>query len=276
MNKMLFVFTAVIMSCTAFAQVDKGLELFAQGKYQESLATLESYSSAEATLIKADAWHKLGEFDLALTAYFDAEEMGCSDLSLFLNRAICLISLEKTEEAEYDLLTYFVQDENNSKLHYYLAAIDYLDRNLREAHFHLDRAIELLPDYMEAHYLRAAVFIDQHKPISAQKSFQYCVELQPENLRNQLNLAIVNIELLQYNNALDRLIELEEKEHNFKPELLFYKGLAQNALHQQEEACMSWNKSAEDGDLFSKEMIEQVCIKGKKAPRRKRKTVATF
>lgn len=273
---MLLVFSAVLMSFSAFAQVDKGRELFAQAKYQEALAALENYSSADATLIKADAWHKLGEFDLALTAYFDAEEMGCSDLSLLLNRAICLISLEKTEEAEYDLLTYFVQDENNPKLHYYLAAIDYLDRNLREAHFHLDKAIELWPDYMDAHYLRAAVFIDQHKPISAQKSFQHCIELQPENLRTQLNLAIVNIELLQFNNALERLIELEQKEHNFMPELLFYKGLAQNALHQQEEACESWNESADAGDLFSKEMIEQVCVKGRKASRKKRKTVATF
>ncbi|MGB0423245.1 MAG: tetratricopeptide repeat protein [Flavobacteriales bacterium] len=273
---MLLLFTIFFFSVSSVAQVEKGREHFAKGNFQEALNALENYTSPDAILIKADAWHKLGEFELALGAYFEAEESGCLDESLLLNRAICLISLEKTEEAEYDLLSYFVQDENNPKVHYYLAAIDYLDHNLREAHFHLDRAIELWPDYMDAHYLKAAVFIEQNKPISAQKSFQFCNELQPENMRTQLNLAIVNIELLQFTNALDRLVELEGKSPEFMPELLYYKGLALNALHQQEEACESWDESAKAGDQYAQDMMNQVCVKGRKPSRKKRKTVANF
>lgn len=276
MNKALFICTLLFVSLSTVAQVDRARKLFAQANYHEAINALENNSDAESTLIKADSWHKLGEHELALAAYFDAEELGCTDLSLLLNRAICLISLDKTEEAEFDLLTYFVQDENNPTVHYYLAAIDYLDRNLREAHFHLDRAVELWPDYMDAHYLRAAVFVDQNKPISAQKEFEHCNELQPENLRTQLNLAIVNIELMQFSDALDGLIKLEEKQPEFIPELLYYKGMAYNALHRQEDACESWNKSAEAGDTFAQEMKEQVCVKGRKASRKKRKTVATF
>ncbi|NQX90876.1 MAG: tetratricopeptide repeat protein [Flavobacteriales bacterium] len=258
------------------AQIDQASESFAIAKYQECLDLLEGDYTPEACMLRADAHHKLQELTAAIEQYDLAEEYGYPNLDLYLHRGICLVTLELLDQAEIDLLTYFTSNPDNPKVHYYLAAVDYYDANYREALFHLDVAIDKDKSYMDAYVLRAAVLSAQNKKLSAQKAFEECLDMDPNNERAMLNLAIIQLDLLQPQKAIELLNQLVKMETEYKAEALYYRGLAFESTHDRDSACGDWNTASELGDEYATELVEQVCEKGKKAPRNRRKTSVSF
>ncbi|MEO0403732.1 MAG: tetratricopeptide repeat protein [Bacteroidota bacterium] len=261
---------------TMSAQMDQAMESFAIAKYQECLLYLQEDESAEGCMLRADAYHKMQQLEDALEQYDLAEEYGYPELDLFLHRGICLVTLELLDQAEIDLLTYFTSNPNNPKVHYYLAAVDYYDANYREALFHLDVAIEKDATYMDAYILRATVLSAQNKKISAEKAFEECLEKDPNNERALLNLAIIQLDLMKPEKAIELLDQLVKEQGDLTAEALYYRGMAYENNHNKDAACEDWNTASNLGDEYASNLVSQVCQKGKKAPKNKRKTSVSF
>jgi tetratricopeptide (TPR) repeat protein len=268
-------FFASIFHLSAQNEMDKAQDFYDSGEYREVLQVLHGTDAPEGIFLIADAYHKMEMLDSALTFYYMAEDAGYEEGNLFLHRGICQTSLELTQGAEDDLLTYYINAPEDERVHYYLAAVDYIDHNLREALFHLGKAIEINPSYMEAHYLKAAVFMEQNKMISALETFEFCAKLNPEFTRSKLNIAITQYEMMHYEEAETILQEIISADDRLKAEALFYLGNVQYALHQSEMACNYWKQAEKLGDNYAADQVLQICVKGNKRMV-KRKTTASF
>ena len=264
------------ISLNMAAQFNDAQTAFLNGQYDKTLSLIEGDESPAALLLKADVLHKMERLEEALEMYNLAENASTNDPNLFLNRGICLSTLGYTTAAEDDLLQFHLLEPNNPKVHYYLAVVDYLDENLREALFHINEALKLEDGYMEAHYLKGAVFVAQNKMISAKEAFEYCLQINPQNSRTLLNLGITMVESYEFAEAIETFDEAMKKDESLIAEALYYRGLANNGLHLKEEACADWNEAVKAGDKYANELVTQVCIKGKKPSRKQRKTIASF
>lgn len=270
----LALFFGFISLANAQGASDDARILYEEGEYRQAMRAINERELPENLMLLADCYHKLDMLDSALTYYYAAEDAGYDEANLFLHRGICLTTLEITMGAEDDLLRYYTLEPDDKKVHYYLAAVDYIDNNLREALFHLNKAIEIDPRYMEAHYLKAAVYMEQNKMISALETFEHCLDLKPDFTRSKLNIAIAQYEMFHYEAAEELLTEIVQKEEELLAEALFYLGNTKFALHQQEEACEFWKKSELLGDNYAAEQVLQVCVKGTKRMVRRKTTVS--
>lgn len=268
-------FFASLFHLSAQDVMKSAQDLYEHAQYREVLSVLQGTEVPEELFLMADAYHKMEMLDSALTYYYMAEDGGYAEEHLFLHRGICQTSLELTQGAEDDLLTYYVNAPDDERVHYYLAAVDYIDHNLREALFHLDKAISINPNYMEAHYLKAAVFMEQNKMISALETFEFCTKMNPEFTRSKLNVAITHYEMMHYEEAETILKEVISSDENLKAEALFYLGNVHYALHQSATACDFWKQAEQLGDGYAADQVLQICVKGNKRMV-KRKTTASF
>ena len=245
----------------AIDNVDLAINLGKQGNYYK---------------LRADCHHKMESFASALADYDFAEKRGCTDLDLYINRGICRISMGMYDQGEMDLWRHLEAFPEDEKALYYLGEAEYLQFNNKACLNYLNQAIEADPEYMDAYYLRGANYVEMGRMDLAEKDFEMCVELNPDFQRNVLNLAIINIENLQPEEALISLHDLHSEDEELMAEILYYKAEAHYALHNQEEACFLWQQAAELGDVYAEKNYTNVCEKGNGRHKKKKVSFATF
>ena len=259
---------------------DQALELYAAGKFELAMTTVELDIVEKATpdmlMLRADCRHKLGHFAEALEDYDRAKILGFDKDELYLNRGICKTSLALYESAKIDLSNYMQRHEEDARGFYWLATIEYMMMEHKASLRYLSEAIYLDSTYADAYYLRAANYADQNKMNLAFEDFQTAFELKPSEHRSKMNMAIIMLDMGQFKNAMELLSELRLENLAFKAEVLYYRGEALYNLHDMEGACGDWVEAANLGDADAESNYRRLCIDKKDKPRFKRRLYVQF
>lgn len=263
----IFVFTfAFLCTYAGYTQhTEKLLNLYYQGDYTAVTNILvdDELLETEALFIIANAFHKLKDFESALMYYDLAEEKAYELEDYFLNRAICEISSGDFESAERSLFNFEDQVGDHQMIHYYFGVIDFYSMEYKTGHQSLDMALEINPEYTDAWYLKAAIFMEEEKYLKAEECFQEVLELDPMNESAELYLAVCKIYLKDFDEAFQDLNKIIDSSEINKAEALYYRGEANFHLHHLDQACQDWKDSAFLGDAFAKENVKSICEKGK-------------
>ena len=254
--------------------------LYDAGEFDQIIILIDAEASdlenADLAFVKANSLHKLDSFDVALDYYDAALNLGFIDPDLYLNRGICRISAGLSMDAENDLWSCIEAEGDTETAQYYLAVIDYLLFDNKESIRHLDLALETNSNYFEAHFLLAANYAELGQWAKARASYSKVLEIKPEHTNTKLQLARVEIELMNYDDALSLLQNIKEDEKVEKSIVCFYLAEAYFANKDQDKACEQWRVSAELGDSDARKNMLDICEKGKTKSKRKKGKYAQF
>lgn len=273
---LLFIF---ILGATLQMQAQSMQELqtlYVQEQYEDLLALLDAPSSADQHLLWADAHHKLGHFEEAMKGYLQAESAGENSFDLFLNRGICAFSLGDFQLTRSDLLKAKTLREDQ-RIPYYFAAMAYMENNHKAAAVFIKDALQLDANYMEAHYLLGAIYLEQKKFSGAEKAFISCIELRPEFTQSKINLALCFIEQFKFDEAIGLLSSLIENLNDATLADAYYqRGVCHYQMHNTTLACEDWHQASELGDSFAKEHIAGICEGNQRKIKRKKDIYMAF
>ncbi len=285
MNRIFILLSLLIFSLIGEAQnssytYSDAYVAFEEENYKEASLMLSSLiiqeNKSEYFHLRGDCFHKMDEFESALADYNFALQLNSKDEELLLSRGICETSLGLFEEAQGDISTYLSRYQDSSIAWYYLAVISYHNYENSESIKYLDKALAYNPSYMEALYLKAANFAEQNKWSQAAKTYEEVLVLQPDFHRVRLNLALIKMELNQYEEAIDDFNILRLQELDFIDEIYFYRAEAKYSIHDKIGACEDWQEAANLGDEDALKNIKNICEKGNKRLKRRRRSYIAF
>ncbi len=277
--------TCILVACftgniQAQSAYDQALEAYQKEEYAKALTTINiqlvQNESPKALMLRADCYHKLGEFTKALDDYERAKISGYAKDDLYLHRGICKVSLSLYESAKSDIKNYIQRRQDDPKGYYWLASAEYLMMENKASMRYLDEALYLDSLYADAYYLRAAIYADQKKMNLALEDFQEAYHLNPSLHRAKLNIAIILLDMGQNRNAIELLSELKLENTDFVHEVLYYKGEALFNMHDIEGACSDWVEAAQLGDNDAETNYKRLCLDKKGKPRFKRRSYYQF
>jgi len=272
---------SIFLLCTSFLQTEAQsiLELrslYDQGEYDAVLQKLPAPTTPAELLLWADAHHKLSHFDDAMRGYTQSELLGEQSTDLFLNRAICAFSMGDFELARRDLLTVKEQKEDK-RIPYYFGAMAYLDNNFKGATEFLKDALKLDQNYMDAHYLLGAIYLEQKKFLSAETAFIKCLNLRPEFSQSKVNLALCYIEQFKFQEAIDELNQLIESNTTDALTDAYYQlGVCYFQMHDTDTACENWTRAADRGDEDAKAHLAGICEGNQRRIKRRKNVHMAF
>jgi len=279
MKQITLVLTITLATITGFSQSASELYGLAKSAYEaEEFPDAVDYLDEALSLgkqgnfykLRGDCFQKMRNFGSALADYDFAERRGCTDLDLNLNRGICRISMGLFEAAEKDLYEHLEVFPDDAKAHYYLGEANYMMFENKRSIAHLDDALMIDDEMLEAHYLLGANYSELGKLKEAKGEFQICRRLKPGFIRIDLNLAILALEDANAEEAVAILTRIVPDSDELTAEVHFYLGEAYYAVHEKDQACQQWSAAAELGDSFGKRNYENICVK-KNGRHKKRK-----
>lgn len=275
----LLVFSAPF-ALVAQNKLDDAFLAFSDENYEHAIElvteVLENEKLADGYMLRADALHKQSNFINALADYDFAEKLGYSDDDLFQNRGICRSSLGMYDAAEKDFWRHLEVHPENAKSHYYLGVIDYMNGLMKDAIEHLDYALKFDADFMPSWYLKGAVYGEMGSYKKAKQAFDKASELAPDFHRVKMNLAILHLEQMQYEDAEYILSELILADESLTAEVFYYRGEARHFLKNHVGACEDWTEAAALGDDDAQANYDRICLKGKVNVKKKKRVYAEF
>ena len=264
----------------AQSPLDQAREAYKTGDYTKAWSDADiqitQHSTPEALMLRADCYHKLGEYSKALDDYDRAKSTGYSKDELYLNRGICKISLALYESARVDLNTFIQRNEDDVRAYYWMAALEYMNMENKACLRYLDEVLWRDSTYADAYYLRAANYADQKKMNLAMEDFQQALDLNPTMHRAKMNMAIILLDMGRNRNAIEMFSELKLESIDFTAEVLYYRGEALYNMHDMEGACGDWVEAAEMGDNDAELNYRKLCIDKHDKPRFKRRSYFQF
>jgi tetratricopeptide (TPR) repeat protein len=250
--------------------------LYDRQSYQAAIHNMDlaimKNKAGEYFKLRGDAHHKLGNFQLALADYNQAAKK-LNDPELYLNRAICRVSLEDFQEGVLDLYRYLKFEPESPKAFYYLAVIDYYTFNYKGALDYLENVMSLDEDFMPAYYLEGAVLAELKKYDEAIESYNIALDLEPTFFRARLNIANVLSAQGRYDEAHQLLELLLDEPINFFDEVYYAMAENKHASGDKNGACEFFEMAADQGDADAKINVERFCRKNEKKHEKKRKAV---
>lgn len=269
-------FVGWMCSFSAIGQCDAIETLYNDGAFEEVIERINEPQTPCEWLLLADSHHKLGAFEDALQAYDEVID-GSQDPSVLLHRGICLFSLAQYERSKDDLAMAYEEGLRDKRIPYYLAACDYMEGNYNRAIAYLKDALEIDPDYFDAHYLLGAAYLENGKPTSAQGAFEKCGALKPEDDRTQLNLAITLLDQFRFDDARTILDVLARSEDDSMARDAYYqRGCLRFQTHDRAGACEDWANAAELGDQDAIRLQDTICEGKKKKLVNRKKVYVSF
>lgn len=283
MCKALYIFAvSLLLSYSAIAQdeITKAQQAYDKGEYESAMLILtellDKGANAEAFKMRGDCLQKLGDTSMALSDYDKARVYGYSDDDLYLNRGICKSTAGQYDAAKLDLIAYIEKQQEDARGYYWMAAVEYLNADNKACMRYVDMAIALDSAYSDAYYLKGANLADMGKKLQAMEYFQISYELNPKQFRAKLNVAIMLIDMGQFDNALELLSELRLENVDFIDEILYYRGEVFYLLHDLDGACMEWNESANMGDPDAAVNHRKLCLDKSGKIKTKRRSFGEF
>lgn len=249
-----------------FAQdeMSKAQKAYADGEFETALVILTDFlekgANPEAFKLRGDCLQKLGDTAMALNDYDKARVYGYHEDDLYLNRGICKSTAGQFDGAKLDLIAYIEKQQEDPRGYYWMAAVEYLNADNKACMRYVDMAIALDSTYSDAYYLKGANLADMGKKLQAMDYFQASYELNPKQYRAKLNVAIMLIDMGQFENALELLSELRLENVDFIHEILYYRGEVFYLLHDLDGACMEWNEAANLGDPDAAVNHRKICM----------------
>lgn len=275
-----FLLFLLLIGLSGYSQnnINEAENLYAQGDYEAALAqlTVADIKDPQEYKLKGDCFHKLGDYRTALDYYDKSKLYGYHALDLYLNRGICKISLNDYEGARIDLISYMEQNQEDPKVYYWMAVVEYMMLENKASLRFLDQALVLDSTYADAYYLRGANYVEQDKQLFALSDFEQAFRLNPGMHRAKMNIAILMLEQENYKGSMELFSELKLESIDFVDEVLYYRGEVSFRMHDLEGACSDWKEAGDLGDLDAKDNYRKMCLEKNGKPRFKRRIYAEF
>ncbi len=164
---------------------------FALGEIKNNISICtnsDNQSSKEQLMNQAFKFHSQGNIQEAAKYYQDFINQGFNDHRVFSNYGIILNKLEKLEEAELSIRKAIELKPDFADAHSNLGSILCNLGKLQEAEFSYRKAIELNPDLAKAHYNLGSILSDLGKLQEAELSTRKAIELNPDLAKAHYNL----------------------------------------------------------------------------------------
>ena len=161
----------------------------------------ENKPSKEQLMIKALRIHSLGKISKAAKYYQYCIEQGLNDPRVFSNYGVILKDLGKYPEAELSTRKAIELNPDYINAHLNLGNILRDLGKFKEAELSTRKAIELNPDYAEAHLNLGNILRDLGKFKEAELSTRKAIELNPDYAKAHLNLGNILRDLGKFKEA---------------------------------------------------------------------------
>jgi tetratricopeptide (TPR) repeat protein len=183
----------VLVSSTAAAQTDRGIELYKARKYQEAAAALQETVNVEPENLQARyylglSYLELKKFNEAETELKRAASIrekldekpavpGEDQVKIAIARAC--IDLKKYDEAQANLDASRQINPANPEVYLYSGKLDVARKNFQGALPALEKAISLDPKNAYAHYFAGIAYSNTGRPDKMAEQFQQFLKLAP-------------------------------------------------------------------------------------------------
>jgi tetratricopeptide (TPR) repeat protein len=233
------------------------------------LSDLESHSKDAAYLkLLADSKHKQDKFSEAVKLYSKAIKYDDGNALLFFSRGAALVFLAEYKEALSDLNTAIKLQPDSAEMYYYkgycLAELFRYNAAIQA----YSKAISLKPDYAAAIYNRGAAKGELDRYEEGMADFKTALDKDPELVDGQINLALSQLGMKEYETAIKGFDEVIKSRDNNLGKAYFYRGEAKYELGNKEEACNDYKKALNLGYTTADINIKNLCGSNKKSKRR--------
>lgn len=244
--------------------------MYVNGQVQQVLEQIGETDDPELLFLQADCEHKLGHFDAAAALYQLSLDSGCTNALIYLNYGICLHSMGEYELSDDFLYKAGTQLPQEKKIPYYRGANAYMIGDLPSAKSHLNEAVVIDRNYVDALYLLAACAAEVGDFNAARNYFNRCEHVPELRDRVRLNQANLLLDDKDYNTAIEAYSQLlESTDKQIVREALYFRGVCRFYLRDSKGACEDWTVSARMGDEDARQHLIDQCEQGKKLKPRK-------
>ena len=223
-----------------------------QSKYKKKkVHNKKTKLSKEEIINQAFRFHSQGNISAAAKSYQTFINQGFQDQRVFLNYGVILKNLGKLKEAELSYRKAIDIKPDFTDAHFCLGNVLKDLGKLKEAELSYRKAIDIKPDYVNAHYNLGNVFRDLGKYQEAELSYRKAIDIKPDYADAHYNLGIIFKNLGKYQEA-----ELSyRKAIDIKPDYAeAYSNLGNvfRDLGKYQEAELSYRKAIELNPNYSK------------------------
>ncbi|HEY3743170.1 MAG TPA: tetratricopeptide repeat protein [Bryobacteraceae bacterium] len=201
-----------------------GNALVRGGRKRDGVERIERAASAlkspEAYRLAAETWFDLSEFEAARKAVNEALALQPDLPGLHTLEGMILQSVGDRPAAAEALMKALKANPNDFRANLYLGAVEFTDRNLKDARIHLDHALRLDPGSALARYELALVQRSTGQEADAVKNLEQVVKANPKWLPVHVELAALYYRVrrpedgMRERKIVDRLSEEQQKQEN--------------------------------------------------------------
>ena len=173
-----------------------------QSKYKKKkVRNKKTKLSKEEIINQAFRYHSQGNISAAAKSYQSFINQGFQDQRVFLNYGVILKNLGKLKEAELSYRKAIDIKPDFLNAHFYLGNVLKDFGKFQEAGLSYRKAIDIKPDYVNAHYNLGNVFRDLGKYQEAELSYRKAIDIKPDYVEAYSNLGNVFRDLGKYQEA---------------------------------------------------------------------------
>jgi tetratricopeptide (TPR) repeat protein len=201
-----------------------GNALVRAGKKRDGVERIERAAAVlhnpEAYRLAGETWFDLSEFELARKAVGAALALRPDLPGLRTLEGMVLQSLGERAAATEALTKALQAKPNDFRANLYLGAVEFMDRDLKSAHTHLDTALRLDPTSAMARYEMALVQRATGQEVEAVKNLEQVVKANPQWLPVHVELAALYYRVhrpddgMRERKIVDQLAEEQQKKEN--------------------------------------------------------------
>jgi tetratricopeptide (TPR) repeat protein len=201
-----------------------GNALIRAGKKRDGVERIERAAAAlhnpEAYRLAGETWFDLSEFEAARKAVDAALALQPDLPGLYTLDGMILQGLGERPEASVALAKALQAKPDDFRANLYLGAVEFMDRNLKDARRHLDRALTMDPNSALARYELALVERATGQEAEAVKNLEQVVKANPQWLPVHVELAALYYRVhrpedgLRERRIVDQLADEQQKKEN--------------------------------------------------------------
>jgi tetratricopeptide (TPR) repeat protein len=246
-------------------------EMFDDGLYESVIEYVHSFEirHTDDLLLEADAYHKLREYDLAVSTYNRVLSRDEGNVFAYMRRGAANLELGQFGFAIKDVKKALRLSPENPEANFHMGNICYDQNDLKNAVRYYKSAIEFRPRYSQAIYMLGAAKSELGQFNESEKAFEQVLEEYPDA---KYNLAVVKLEAKQFADALSLFNEAEAGGIQ-TADLYFFRAEAHFYSSDKHAACKDYKSAGNLSDEEAKEIYDQYCLKGKKKSIRKKRDV---
>jgi tetratricopeptide (TPR) repeat protein len=195
----------IIQDETSFAFLDKGNQLFREGKFDEAIAQYRQFmdknpQAYQVQLSIADCYREKGDFDKAAEMYNKIIELAKADATLGKDMAAkaqagignIFVKQNKLNEAQEYFKKSIESSPKDEVLAYNVGEIYFSNQQLDEALKYFGLAREIKPDWPDPYLKLGYVYLNKAENATAIVQFEKFLTLEPEGERAALAKNILN------------------------------------------------------------------------------------